>query len=198
MSEQPEQPVDMPSADPSTAPGTMDEPTRLRQHIPNAMTFTRLALALAFPFLPHAWRLGVLVVAALTEWLDGFLSRRWNAESQLGRMADPVADKLFVLVMLGTFIWEGWLDPLVAVLVLLRDITVAQACILILLFGDRRELTRMRPRPLGKITTALQFTFLLILLIMQQAPIWLVAATVAFSGAAAVDYVVFYYREVRE
>ncbi len=198
MSEPSRQPADLPSADPADAPGTMDDPTRLRQHIPNAMTFTRLALALAFPFLPHAWRLGVLVVAALTEWLDGFLSRRWNAESQLGRMADPVADKLFVLVMLGTFIWEGTLDPLVAVLVLLRDITVAQACILILLFGDRRELTRMRPRPLGKITTALQFTFLLVLLIWQQAPIWLVAATVAFSAAAAIDYVVFYYREVRE
>ena len=198
MTEQLEQPADMPSADPSDAPGTMDEPTRLRQHIPNAMTFARLALALAFPFLPYEWRLGVLVVAALTEWLDGVLSRRWHAESQLGRMADPVADKLFVLVMLGTFIWEGTLDPIIAVLVMLRDITVAQACVLILLFGDRRELTRMRPRPLGKITTALQFVLLLALLVWQQAPIWLAVATVAFSGAAAVDYVVFYYREVRE
>ena len=145
-----------------------------KRHLPNVLTVIRLGLAFAFPALPHSWRLAALGVAAATEYLDGALSRWWNVESQFGRMLDPVV-----------------------ALVALRDITVAGGCIGVLLFSDRDELTRMRPRLLGKVTTAFQFGFLLTLVIWQSVPTWLTAVTAVFSGLAAIDYVRHYFQDVR-
>jgi phosphatidylglycerophosphate synthase len=168
-----------------------------KQHFPNSLTVTRVALAIAFPALPHDFRLVALVIALLTEWLDGALSRLWSVESKFGRMLDPVADKLFVVVMLATFVWEGLVTLPVVGLVLLRDITVATACTLILAFGERSELSRMPPRIFGKITTAFQFAFLFALLIWQESPVWLTAPTIVLSTLAAVDYVRIYFTEIR-
>lgn len=174
------------------------EPTvNVKRHIPNLLSAARLVLAFAFPFLPQPWRLAALIVAALSEWLDGLLSRRWQAESTVGRMLDPVADKLFVGVMLVTYIVEGALPLEIAGLVVLRDLTVATACLLILLFGERDELKRMDPRWPGKITTALQFLFLLTLVIFEETFLWIAIPTIAASAIAAVDYVVHYWRDIR-
>lgn len=172
-------------------------PRAFKRYFPNSLTVVRMGLAFAFPALPHDFRLWALVIAALTEWLDGALSRLWSVESQFGRMLDPVADKLFIVAMLLTFVWEGWLSLPMLGLVALRDVTVAVACIFILLFGDRAELKRMGPRVLGKITTALQFAFLLTLLIWREVPTWLTVVTIVFSAAAAADYIQAYFRYVR-
>lgn len=168
----------------------------IKRHIPNAFTVGRLALAFAFPFLPAPWRLVALIAAALSEWLDGLLSRRWHVESTFGRMADPVADKLFVGVMLVTYIVEGALPLEIAGLIVLRDITVATACLLILIFGERAELERMDPRWPGKITTALQFAFLFTLVVWETTFLWLAIPTIAASAVAAVDYVLHYVRDI--
>lgn len=174
------------------------EPARgLKAYLPNAMTITRVLLALVFPFLPGNLRLAALIMATLTEWLDGALSRLWRAESDFGRMLDPVADKLFVLSMLGTFLWEGWISLPVAALVMLRDLTVFVACASIFLFGDRSELARLSPRIIGKLATVAQFGFLLLVLLWREAPIWLIALTGVLSAAAAVDYIAYYFRDVR-
>jgi phosphatidylglycerophosphate synthase len=168
-----------------------------KRYFPNSLTVLRMGLAFAFPAMPQDWWLWVLAVAALTEWLDGALSRLWSVESQFGRMLDPVADKLFIVAMLFTFVWQGWLSLPILGLVALRDVTVAVACIFILLFGDRSELKRMGPRIVGKLTTALQFAFLLTLLIWREVPTWLTVLTIAFSAVAAVDYIQFYFRHIR-
>ncbi len=172
-------------------------PRAFKRYFPNSLTVLRMGLAFAFPALPHDFRLAALVIAALTEWLDGALSRLWSVESQFGRMLDPVADKLFIVAMLATFVWEGWLSLPIVALVTLRDITVAIACTLIFLFGDRSELTRMPPRILGKITTTFQFAFLLTVLIWRDVPTWLTVTTIALSAAAAIDYVQVYFRKIR-
>lgn len=72
-------------------------------HIPNLLTLLRVALIpilVAVYFIPLPSReiilLCVFVLAALTDWLDGFLARRMNAASPLGKFLDPVADKLIV------------------------------------------------------------------------------------------------------
>ncbi len=177
--------------------GEPGEVGAFRRNLPNALTWIRVGLAVAFPFLPHSLWLATLVVAALTEWLDGALSRLWHVESAFGRMLDPVADKLFVVTMLATFVWNGWLSLAGLFMVAARDITVAVACVLILLFGNRAELGRMRPRILGKVTTTLQFAFLLALLFWHHVPRWCVFVVASLSGAAAVDYILFYFHDVR-
>ena len=79
--------------------------------IPNYITGLRLALVPVFVVLlinPSDWgrylAAAVFVVAALTDYLDGLLARRWHAVSNLGKLFDPLADKLLVmsaLVMLS-------------------------------------------------------------------------------------------------
>lgn len=74
---------------------------------PNLLTFLRILLIpvfIAAYYLPYAWAptltTGLFVLAALTDWLDGYLARRLNQSSAFGAFLDPVADKLMVLAAL--------------------------------------------------------------------------------------------------
>ena len=84
-------------------------------HVPNAITGSRLILAAVFFVLlglyQHEGRgdpllldlaFGVYVVALASDWLDGYLARRWRVEGQFGRIVDPFVDKVLVL---GSFIF---------------------------------------------------------------------------------------------
>jgi len=72
--------------------------------------------------------LTLYVLAALTDFLDGYLARKLNIVSDLGRMLDPIADKLIVGALLITFAYEGsFTAPLTfaAVLIMMREIAVS-------------------------------------------------------------------------
>ncbi len=97
----------------SNAPDNPPAPDRIRASIPNALTVGRLFLAAGFIAVLSIYRVdgdqpwllplsaGLFIVAAVTDALDGFLARRWNAISPFGRVMDPLADKILVL---GAFI----------------------------------------------------------------------------------------------
>ena len=77
--------------------------TMMRQ-LPNAITILRVGIAIIVPLLIFDGRnalrvmaFGLFTVAALTDWLDGYLARRWNVLSGFGRMLDPIADKLLIV-----------------------------------------------------------------------------------------------------
>lgn len=85
----------------------------VRRRIPNLVTLLRIALAAGFFVALGAYRfpgegvgwgtlaIGIFLVAAATDALDGYLARRWNVESMFGRIMDPFCDKVLVL---GAFI----------------------------------------------------------------------------------------------
>lgn len=80
----------------------------MRKNIPNLLTFTRIALILPFVAcffisgIKAQWIALVLyVLSAVTDFLDGMLARRWKSISPLGRMLDPVADKLLVTMTIA-------------------------------------------------------------------------------------------------
>lgn len=103
--------------------------------LPNILTYSRV---LAVPLLVAAlywggedgrWvAFGVFAFASLTDFFDGWLARRWNQQSEMGRMLDPIADKLLVgaalmmLVYTGTI--SGW-HVFAAILILCREILVS-------------------------------------------------------------------------
>ena len=72
--------------------------------------------------------LGIYVVAAITDFFDGYLARRWQQQSSLGRMLDPIADKVLVAVILlvlcgdqilrGGYVWA-------AIIILAREVLVS-------------------------------------------------------------------------
>ncbi len=148
--------------------------------VPNALTVSRLLLAPAFPFLPEgAWGLA-------SEFLDGFLARRWGGVSSFGKYLDPIADKLFVAFVLGTLWAQGITDGRELLAVGFRDVAIGLASLALLVKPEWRS--RIAARPLGKATTALQFGFLVWLVVARDAPAWLVAATALLGAAAVVDY----------
>jgi len=74
-------------------------------NIPNQITFSRLFLAIVFfVFLTYRYfnvAFIIFLVAAATDWLDGYLARKWELSTDLGRLVDPFVDKVIIC---GTFI----------------------------------------------------------------------------------------------
>jgi CDP-diacylglycerol--glycerol-3-phosphate 3-phosphatidyltransferase/cardiolipin synthase len=114
----------------------MDRPGPRHLSLPNLLTYGRVAavpVVAALLFWPlEDWArwsaLAVFVIAAITDFFDGYLARAWSQQSSLGRMLDPIADKLLVAVSLlmlaadeviaGFSIWA-------AIIILSREILVS-------------------------------------------------------------------------
>jgi CDP-diacylglycerol--glycerol-3-phosphate 3-phosphatidyltransferase len=107
------------TASPATLPARPAVASPLAQ-IPNALTIARLALIPVFVVLmvraghDPSWPAGIVFgIAAITDQIDGFLARRWHVESQFGKIADPLADRLMIdaavilLVAYGRLPWIG-------------------------------------------------------------------------------------------
>lgn len=162
--------------------------------VPNQLTFLRLGFLPFFIISVHYRRYGIalaiLIVAGLTDGLDGVLARTLNQKSALGAYLDPIADKLllsssFVVLALNRKI-SWWL----ATLVLSRDVLLLTAAAVILLVIGYRPFP---PSIYGKATTALQillvFAVVLLavtdwgwLLVVRIVIGYLVAGFTVFSG----------------
>ena len=112
----------------------MQIPASLRT-LPNQLTLARIAaIPVICLFLVIGWdwlrwiALAIYVVAAVTDWFDGFLARTMNQQSDLGKMLDPIADKLLVGALLVTFAWtrdfSSW-ELIPAIAILMREIFVS-------------------------------------------------------------------------
>ena len=99
--------------------------------VPNLITIARI-----LAIIPIVWlvmngdivlrlvALIIYVIAAASDWLDGYLARAWNQYSPLGRMLDPIADKLLVGILIAALAWDGsfsgW-DMIPACAILFRE-----------------------------------------------------------------------------
>lgn len=156
--------------------------------IPNGLSLVRLALGLAFPFSPESWRIGVVAVAAVTDAVDGFLARVLHGESETGRLLDPIADKVFVLMLMGTLLVEGAIHPLWAMGIAARDLVVLAGVAGVALRRQWTNFQRMRPTWLGKGTTVGQFAVLLVAVTWGSVPVAILIIAAGLSVAAAIDY----------
>jgi len=73
----------------------------------NFLTLARLVAGLAFPWVSVAWRPEFVAAAAASDLVDGAISRKFYGTSALGRLLDPIADKTFLLMVVGTLWMEG-------------------------------------------------------------------------------------------
>jgi cardiolipin synthase (CMP-forming) len=131
--------------------------------VPNSLSLLRIGLAFAFPWVPAAGRGGMIVAGAASDLFDGQLSRALHGTSTLGQILDPVADKLFVGMVLITLVIHRELSLLELLLVGFRDLAVMSGSAWSVLRGGWRSLRHMPPSLLGKLATAGQFGFLLLL-----------------------------------
>jgi cardiolipin synthase len=94
--------------------------------IPNMLSILRLLLVPVFLLLlvndRFLWALAVLAFASFTDWLDGQIARRFNQVTQLGKLLDPSADRLFILATLIGLTWHGIIPSWFALVIVMRDI----------------------------------------------------------------------------
>ena len=94
--------------------------------IPNMLSILRLVLVPVFLWLllnDHTfWALGVLAFAGASDWLDGQIARRFNQVTELGRVLDPAADRLYIFASLIGLVINGNVPLWLAIAVIARDV----------------------------------------------------------------------------
>ena len=162
--------------------------------IPNILSASRLVLAAGFVAVgaPEA-RLGLIGVAAVTDMLDGWLARRVKATSRWGALLDPIADRVFVLTVVGTFLFTGQLSTSAYFILIMRDLATAVGFLVARIIPWLRPV-QFQARRLGKLVTMLQlFTLLAVLAYPAAVPLLLAGVALA-SVLAIVDYTLALWR----
>jgi cardiolipin synthase (CMP-forming) len=123
--------------------------------VPNILSFARIALIPAFCWLSanertRLWGILLFAVVVSTDWVDGYVARRTGQVSELGRILDPVADRLAIGAGLLTFAISGIFPFWAALLILVRDVTLLLGGAALLWGRD----IRVEVRWIGKIATA--------------------------------------------
>lgn len=111
--------------------------------IPNAITTVRLACLPLFVYLlfgaenraAAAWLLGVL---GMTDWCDGYVARHFNQVSELGKILDPVADRMLFFVGLTAIMIDGSIPLAIGIAILAREAVVGGTTVVIAALGARR------------------------------------------------------------
>jgi cardiolipin synthase len=142
-------------------------------NIPILLTWLRVALiplVVGVYYLPIHWlprsdqdlaATLVFIIAAITDWFDGFLARRWNQTSAFGAFLDPVADKLMVAGALLVLVHLDRVDHFIAFIIIGREIAISALREWMAQIGASRSVA---VSSLGKIKTAAQMTAIPMLL----------------------------------
>jgi cardiolipin synthase len=177
----------------------------MRRLLPNAITAVRILLVPLFGASLLAGRAVLapvlLVVIALSDWLDGFLARRYRAESRLGALLDPVADKLTQILGLGVLVYApapafAPVPPFFLSLVLMRELMLVYGALRV---RFSRGTIRIRARFEGKASTVAIFVLLLAACLDAPPPVvWtLVLLGAPFVVVSGARYVIDGHRQMR-
>jgi len=174
---------------------------RLAQ-LPNALTIARFALIPVFVVLVlaadggHSWAAAaVFAVAGITDQVDGYLARRWHVESEFGKFADPLADRLMIDAAIVLLWIEDRLPWPALAIILLRDV--------VLVGGSRFALKRgytFEVSLLGKVATWVLYAAIVFILATEPGTDWPLAlfwAGLVLAAVAGVDYVIRVLRTLR-
>jgi len=166
-------------------------------NIPNVISLARLLavpvivwLILGGQMLPAFW---VFVAAGISDAVGGFIAKRFDAETEVGKYLDPIADKILlvgVYVSLGN---QSYVETWLVIMVVFRDVLIVGGA---LLFHTLTQSLSMRPLMISKVNTAAQIVLAAVVLGINglgltdpgvvEALAYAVAATTLLSGGAYV------------
>jgi CDP-diacylglycerol--glycerol-3-phosphate 3-phosphatidyltransferase/cardiolipin synthase len=133
--------------------------------LPLILTYLRILaipLFVAVLYVPESWiaertanviSMWIFILAAITDWADGYLARRWNQTTPFGAFLDPVADKLMVAAALIVLTEKGFVDPLATLIIISREITISALREWMAQVGNARSVA---VNMLGKVKTVTQ------------------------------------------
>lgn len=146
-------------------------------NFPTALTWLRISLIPVFVavyYVPDDWLssvirnwvgMAVFALAAITDWLDGYLARRWGETSAFGAFLDPVADKLMVAAALILLVELGRAEAYLAIIIIGREIAISALREWMAQLGKSRNVAVAF---IGKIKTVAQMTALIALLLWED------------------------------
>jgi CDP-diacylglycerol--glycerol-3-phosphate 3-phosphatidyltransferase len=162
--------------------------------IPNLISCSRLVLAAGFVAAGATEaRVGLIGAAAATDFLDGWLARRVRATSRWGALLDPIADRVFVLTAVATFLFTGTLSTSAYFILIMRDLATAVGFVVARIVPWLRPV-EFKARILGKVVTVLQLVTLAAVLAFPSAVPVLLAAVAVASVLAIADYTLALWR----
>lgn len=165
--------------------------------IPNAITLARLAAVplAVWLILKHemAFAFWLFVAAGISDAVDGYIAKRFSAQTDVGAVLDPIADKALLVSVYVTLGLTGRLADWLVILVVFRDLFIVGGVLVLYVLGSPPEI---RPLPISKVNTALQIALAAIVLVhhayglpsgtVVDAAVWGVAASTLASGIAYV------------
>ena len=146
-------------------------------NVPNLVTLSRIVLIpllIGIFYLPEGTltreyqniiATGIFILAGITDWLDGYLARRWNQTTSFGAFLDPVADKLMVAAALIMLVWLGRAESYLAMIIIGREIAISALREWMARLGRSRNVAVAF---VGKIKTVAQMTALIALLLWED------------------------------
>jgi cardiolipin synthase len=161
--------------------------------VPNALTLLRFLLVglMAWLFVSGepVWAMAVYLFAAGTDLLDGYIARRFNQISNIGKVMDPIADKLMTIAALVCMLVEGYLTlGLLLVIVIKEALMVVGGALIYFVFGKV-----VYANLFGKISAATYF-FAIMLLFLHNVPgvapydMWFMYLAVAMNVVSMFQY----------
>lgn len=173
------------------------------RHIPNALCILRMLLVVPVAWLLSAGEyqltLWLFAFAGFTDGLDGFLAKRCGWMSELGKILDPLADKILLVSVFITLAALGIVPVWLAATAVLRDVTITAGAIS---YNALYGYPNGRPTLISKINTGCQILYLL-LAVAAKAGHWVPDTALIVLGAlvfvttvvSGIDYVVTYTRK---
>jgi len=128
---------------------------RLFSQIPNLLSVLRVLSIPSLLFCSIAWRFPILIAAALTDFFDGYLARKWNVTSKFGTIIDPIGDKGLAVAVAYLFWSEGLMSVSQLALFFSREWALLFFVIVAVFQGRWRQWT-IQSFWCGKIATSLQ------------------------------------------
>lgn len=159
-------------------------------NLSNSLSLLRAPLAFLFLFDNLALRITAIILAMVTDSIDGYLARRYHVATRLGAILDPAMDKFFVIFALSVFLGEGKLELWQLVTMLSRDVALCLFGIYLSVSGYWQSY-EFRAIRWGKITTALQFLVLIGLTFNIVFPWYLYFTFVIFGALALYELLQF-------
>lgn len=163
--------------------------------IPNLLSISRLALAAAFVATDRVDVRIVLVMLALaTDYLDGWIAREFGPMTRMGALLDPFTDRVFALVGVSAFLFEGLLTTWEYFVMISRDLMTAIGFVVARAMPSLRGVAFTARFP-GKLVTVLQLTTFIALLLGPRAAQPMIVVVAVVSAWAIADYTWMLHRE---
>ena len=134
----------------------------MKLNLANILTLLRIAaipvvVICFYSSIPYARPIAAVIfgLAAITDWVDGWVARKYGQTSRFGEFLDPVADKLMVSIVLVMLVQadSGWFEDIIAMIIIGREITISALREWMATIGERAN---VKVTMAGKVKTALQ------------------------------------------